>query len=225
MQLVESKSDESRDVISTCSGAALVVLFASGEDLRNLEAVGSGRLPVAPSYSISEEDAYLVLPDDIGDEIVDIMRDGDAELLQEAMAEGLLVVGSVRHDRNGGPSLIAETCMTPSAAMSRPMRYAARLPLKGDGDPITRINRLPHLQCTTLSALLDDDGLDAVLGKPLHIGHGWRVPANARALGQVEPTFVWSRHLTPGRVGIELALFAEEDELIALIRPLELLSD
>lgn len=224
MRLVEATRHDTRTLIETCSGAAMVVVFAGGDDLRGLEAAGSGALPLAPSYSISGEDAYLVLPEDIGDEIVDILRDGDAELLAEAMTEGLLVVGRIRHERGRGPELIAQMCMTPAAALGAPMPYAARQAVGGEVDAPMRINRLAHLQCTTLSALFDDEGLDAILRTPSHIGPSWRVSKRLEALGEVEPTHVWSRHLGPGRVGIELALFAEEDDLVALIRPLELLT-
>jgi hypothetical protein len=34
-----------------------------------------------------------------------------------------------------------------------------------------------------------------------------------------EPTYVWSRQRDDGRVGIELALFSEYEELVALVRP------
>jgi len=224
MQLVEATRGDDSDVMEACGGAAMVVVFASGDDLRSLETAGHGALPLAPSYSISGEDAYLVLPEDIGDEIVDILRDGDAELLSDAMTEGLLVVGRVRHDRGSGPELLARACMTPAAALGASMPYAASEPIAGDGDAVMRINRMPHLQCTTLSALIDDDGLDAILGTPVHIGRSWRVAPHLKSLGDVEPTHVWSRHLGPGRIGIELALFVEEEDLIALIRPLELLS-
>ena len=125
MHLVESTRDDTQSVMMACSGAAMVVVFASGDDLRSLQSAGAGRLPIAPAYSISGEDTYLVLPEDIGDEIVDILRDGDGELLGEAMTEGLLVVGRIQHQRSCGPVLVAQSCMTPAAALTAPMPYAA----------------------------------------------------------------------------------------------------
>jgi hypothetical protein len=69
------------------------------------------------------------------------------------------------------------------------------------------------------SVFFDDEGLERVLREPEHVGVSWRVPENRRDLIGVDPTYVWSRRLTD-RVGVELALFLEYEELVVLLRPL-----
>jgi len=70
-----------------------------------------------------------------------------------------------------------------------------------------------------LSALLDAEGLEAMLRREKYIGTSWRVSSESSSDLMVDPTYAYSRHLSDGRVGIELALFVEEEDLIALLRP------
>lgn len=217
MQAVQRGRDEA--LHTELATVALSVVFASGEQIEKVRQAGSGTLVLVAPYHVSSQDAYLVLPEDIGTEIVDIMRDGDLDLLHEAMRDGLLAVGAVERVRKGVVALEVERSETPAAALGGAMGYAASVSL-GDGDVLYALNELEHVQCTVSSALVDDEGLDAMLRSSEHVGTSWRVPADAPAeLRGSEPTYAWSRRLTDGRVGIELALFAEYDEIVALLRP------
>ena len=75
-------------------GVPLSIVFADGDAIHAAARGASRSIRLAPPFHVSDEDAYLVLPEDIGAEIVDILRDGDAELLAEAMRDGLLVAGA-----------------------------------------------------------------------------------------------------------------------------------
>lgn len=206
-------------------GTPLTVVFAEGDAIERVRSGGEGVLPLEPPYHVSDDDAYLVLPDDIGVEIVDILRDGDRELLADAMREGLLVLGTVLRKGRGVVELHAEIAVTPADALASGMEYGASVKVGGGEDPVRAANELGHVQCTMVSALLDDEGLERMLRREEHVGTSWRVPAHARdRLAGVEPTYAWSRRLGPGRVGIELALFSEEEELVAVVRPVELVA-
>jgi hypothetical protein len=162
----------------------------------------------------------LLLPSDIGEEIVDILRDGDEELLHEALRDGLLVQGSVeKNPRGRGMVLDAECTASPMALLEGAAPYAAAISLSRAGDSLRAINTLAHTQCTTLSALVDEDGLGAMLRSHEYIGASWRPPTNLKALSDIAPTYVWSRKLTDGRLGVQLALFQEEEELVAVLLP------
>jgi hypothetical protein len=204
-------------------GTALVVLFAPGEQLERVRREGGGPLALRPPFHVGEDDTYLVLPDDIGEEIVDILRDADADLLHEALREGLLVVGQIGKNPAGrGMALDATVVCGALQLLESKASYAAELELRPGENLLRALNTLPHAQCTTLSALVDDDGLEAMLREPEYIGTSWRAPASVKALQEIEPTHVWTRRRGEGEVGIELALFQEDDELIALVRPARL---
>lgn len=203
------------------SGVPLTVCFAEAEAI---EAAREGRaetLPLTPPYNVSDEDAYFVLPDDIGMEMVDILHDGDLELLVEALRDGLLVIGGVTRAR-GRVSISVETAVRPADALREGLPYAATVPVGAGEDPTRAINLLDHAQCTCVSALVDDEGLDLILRRELYVGISWRVPRSAPDKLHIDPTSVWSRHLPDGRVAIELALFQEDDELVVLMRPVAL---
>ncbi len=224
MQMIASET-QGQAVWDAFVGTPLSVVFAEGEALEPIRAAGTGVLRLEPPYHLSDDDAYLVLPEDIGVEIVDILRDGDAELLGEAMRDGLLVVGSVVRRGRGEVELHVEEAVTPADALSAGMPYAAEIVIGDGGDPVRRANELDHVQCTMLSALLDDAGLERMLRKEQTIGASWRVPAHAAdRLAGVEPTYAWSRRRAAGRVGVELALFSEEEELVVVLRPVELVA-
>jgi hypothetical protein len=209
-----------QDAHATFVGAALVVIFARAEEITRVREQGSGCVALEAPFHVSEEDTYLLLPDDIGEEIVDILRDGDAELVREAMRDGLCVQGQLgRNPRGRGMLLEAELLCTPARLLADGGKYAAELPV-GGADCLRALNQLPHLQCTTLSALCDDEGLDQMLrAQPESIGCSWRPPASARRLQDIEPTYAWSRRLDERRVGVELALFGEDEELVAVLKP------
>lgn len=202
-------------------GSSLVVAFAEAEEITRLRTVGDGWVILQPPYHLGEEDTYLLLPSDIGEEIVDILRDGDAELLHEAMRDGLLVQGEIgKNPRGRGMALHAERVCTPLAIFQPEVAHAATVSLSANVDLLRALNTLPHVQCTTLSALMDDEGLDHVLRADSElIGCAWRPPASARRLSGIEPTYIWARRLDGNRIGIELALFREDDELVVVLRP------
>ncbi len=217
MQAVEQTVDEA--LHAELVGVPLSVVFASGEQIEKVRRDGTGTIVLAAPYHVSSDDAYLVLPEDIGTEIIDIMRDGDLDLLHEAMRDGLFAVGTVERVRKGVVALEVERSETPAGALAAGRRYAADVSL-ADGDLLDALNDLDHAQCTVASALVDDEGLDQMLRESEHVGTSWRTPADAPAeLRGTEPTYAWSRRLADGRVGIELALFAEYDEIVALFRP------
>ena len=62
-------------------------------------------------------------------------------------------------------------------------------------------------------------GLDAMLEHVQHNGPSWRVPAHRKDHAEVDPTHAWSRRLPDGRVGIEMVVFQEYEELVAVLRP------
>lgn len=214
-------ADHEPDVV----GAALCVAFADGEAIAQLREAGAGVLELEPPVSLSDEDCYLVVPSDIGLELVDILRDADLELLREALRDSLVVSGEVHANGRGGLCIDADWVRSAADLLGAGLGFAAELPVAGTQDLLGTINRLDHVQCTMLSALFDDEGLDSVMREGEYLGTSWRLPASARRLqGGVDPTFVWSRQGADGSVSVELALFVEEEELIALLRPLRLVA-
>ena len=115
-----------------------------------------------------------------------------------------------------------DTCIV--AFVKKPSyRFAATVAVGGGGDPLPAINRLAHLQVTVLSSLVDDEALEKMLRRREFAGASWRVPADLRErLGSVSPTYAWSKRQTDGSVGVEFALFVEDEELIAILRPVRL---
>lgn len=202
-------------------GTSLVLLFAQSEDIERVRSEGSGFLPLMPPYHMGEEDSYLVLPADIGEEIVDILRDGDLDLLHEALRDGLLVQGEIdKNPRGPGMLLDAVLACSPLQVLQPSSAHAAQVSIDATRDCLRALNTLPHVQCTTLSALADDDGLEAMLRAEEHyLGVTWRPPSGKHGLADIEPTYAWSRRISETRVGIELALFQEDDELVAVLRP------
>jgi hypothetical protein len=221
MQLITGGQTSSR-AQSAFAGVPLSVLFAQADAIGQLAAAGSGEILLQPPYYLGDDDAYLILPEDIGVEIVDILRDGDEELLGEAMRDGLLVCGEVARAGKRGMSLMAAQALSPRRALKEGLAYAATVDLASVDDAVRALNTLPHAQCTTLSALIDDDGLESVLRENSYVGISWRTPSAMRRLSSIDPTYVWSRHLDQNHVGIEFALFVEDDELVALMRPARL---
>lgn len=206
---------------SPYAGLAFSLAIADADEIAALREAGQGRITLAAPYHMSEDDAYLVVPEDIGLELVDILRDGDHDLLQETLRDGLLVLGQLERGEHG-MQLLAEASATPATALSHGLPYTEQLALDGS-DLVRRINQLGHLQCTTLSAMVDDDGIERILREDEYVGTSWTLDANlAKRLGQVEPTYVWSRRERTGAVSVELALFSEDDEIVVLLRPLQI---
>lgn len=202
-------------------GSSLVIVFADAAEISQAREGKGGLVLLEPPYHVGEEDTYLLLPSDIGEEIVDILRDGDSELLHEALRDGLLVQGEIgRNPRGRGMVLAAERVCQPLSLLGAETPHAATIRVAAGTDALRALNTLPHVQCTTLSALVDDEGLEQVLRADAEfIGCAWRPPASAKRLADIEPTYVWSKRLDDERVGIELALFREDDELVAVLRP------
>lgn len=203
----------------TFTGLAFSFAISDADSIAALRTAGAGRIALAAPYHMSDDDAYLIVPEDIGTEVVDIMRDGDHDLLQETLRDGLLAVGQLERG-DDGMVLVVERCQTPREALASGLAHTEEFQLAGP-DPVRRINQLGHVQCTTLSALVDEDGLEQMLRESEYLGASWTLdPQLIKRLGNVDPTYVWSRRIDDDTVSIELALFTEDDEIVTLLRPL-----
>ncbi len=206
-------------------GVPLTVVFADTEALAALREGDVHRVALEPPFHVSDEDVYLVLPSDIGLELVDIFADGDDELLTEAIDEGLLVLGSIEREGRGKVLLEVEESIGLRALLEGALPYSVRVPVGGTTDPVELLNSMEQSQVTISSELVDEEGLESMLANETHIGASWRVPANADHLAGVDPTYVFSRRLQDGSVGIEAALFAEYEELVMVLRPAVLVAE
>jgi hypothetical protein len=200
-------------------GVPLTVVFADGETLAQAREGRANRIPLDPPFHVSDEDVYLVLPVDIGIELIEIFADADAELLEAAMREGLLVLGTIEREGRGKVVLEIEEAIVPLDALEGGMEYTSEVQVGEGLDATLVLNDLDQAQVTISSELIDDDGLESMLSSEMHIGASWRVPANADHLKGVDPTYAWSRRLPDGRVGIEAVLFSEYEELVIVLRP------
>jgi hypothetical protein len=200
-------------------GVPLSVVFADGEALALVRDGETDQITLEPPFHVSDEDVYLVLPADIGLELVDIFADGDAELLADSMREGVLVLGSIEREGKGRVFLAIEESIVVKDLLDRDLPYAAEVPVGADADPIEELNSLPEAQITMASQLVDDDGLENMLRREAHIGVSWRVPPNEPTMAGVDPTYAWSKRRSDGSVGIEAVLFTEYEELVMLLRP------
>jgi hypothetical protein len=216
MQLASVKRTDEKTIDAV--GVPLTVVFADAEAIAAVRAAGEGFLPIEPPFHMSDEDAYLVLPTDIGLEMIDIVADSDHELLGEALRDGLVVNGFLGRE-DGTMGLHAEAVETPLALLSR-MPYAEALELGRGTDPVAALNALPHAQCTVVSKLVDEEGLSRMLSEDDYLGKSWGGRAEGGALA--DPTFAWSRRVGPRTFGVELALFTEYEELVALLRPVSI---
>ncbi len=206
-------------------GTPLSVVFAEGDAITAARDHHAERIALCPPFHVSDEDAYLVLPDDIGMEFIDILRDGDSDLLQEALRDGLLVAGWLEKRGRGQMDLLIEETASPLAVLNgTAATYAVTAPIAPGKDPVPHINGIAQLKCTVGSLFLDDQGLEAMVKQRDFIGTSWRVGKKAPPELQGDPTYIWSRHLGPGRIGVELAVFQEYEELVAMLRPLTLVA-
>lgn len=222
------RSGPNDDALDELVGLPLTVVFAEAEAIEAVRDGGAARLRLAPPYHASDEDAYLVLPDDIGGEIVDILADGDLDLLQEALRDGLVVLGALERDadeRRAGKRavyLAVERALTPATALATGLPYADSVPLVDAATTLEALNALDQVQVTVCGAFVDEEGLAKALGEAVHVGALWTPErgGDGRARdGSVQPCLGWTRHLDGGRVGVELALFGEYEELVAVLRP------
>lgn len=198
-------------------GTPLTIVFAEMHAIEALRADETNALPLEPPFHLSDEDAYLVLPDDIGVEIVDILRDGDDELLGEAMRDGLVAWGTVGRRGDGVRELVVDRWERPADLLDGTPDYAAEVPTGPGHDPLLDLSILPHLQCTVVSELFDAHGLRRALATDRFVGVSWD-PDRAGKPG-AEPSLAWTRRLGNGDVGVELALFQEYEEMVVLLRP------
>jgi hypothetical protein len=215
MHVVQDREPTLAEVIR---GLPLSVVFADGEAIAAIRERGEGMLALVPPFHVSDQDAYLVLPDDIGLELVDMFRDGDVDLLEEAMRDGIVALGAIEKDGPGKLLLAVEECARAGECLAE-VEFAETVGLGRGVDPIPLLNELPHVQCTVASRFVDTRGLETILRKPEHAGASWRVPKKDKHLAHVDPTYCWSKRRDDGRIAIECALFSEYEELVVVLRP------
>jgi hypothetical protein len=199
-------------------GVPLSIVFAESESIEALRRSGEGPLVLEPPFHVSDEDAYLVLPEDIGLEFPLMFRDGDLDLLEEAMRDGLIAIGSIAKEGRGKIVLSVEHSARPSELLST-LPFAETVGIGRGIDPLPILNGLAHVQCTVASRFVDEEGLDTMLEKREYAGISWRTSKEDKHLKHIDPTYVWSKRQPDGRIGIECALFSEYEELVAVLRP------
>ena len=205
------------------AGVPLTIVLAEGEAIARAASLGEGAsIPLLPPFHVSDDDVYLVLPEDIGSELAEMFADGDCDLLGEAMRDGLVVIGSVEKEGRGKVALVVETCASPERLFEH-MPYAHRTEIGRGADPIAELNDLDEAHVTDASEMIDEAGFERMLRgaastKGEHAGVSWRAPKDRKDLTGVDPTYAWSKRLDGG-VGIEAVLFSEYEELVMLLRP------
>jgi hypothetical protein len=216
------------DLAEDLAGLPLTVVFADAEAIAAIKEAGEGALALVPPYHVSDDDAYLVLPDDVGLELVDMFEDGDLDLIAGALADGIVAIGAIeRGERQDGKrrvvSLHVEEC-APAAELLTRMPYAERIGFGRGVDPVPLLNALPHAHITVASAFVDEAGTEKMLRKREWCGAAWTPPRGKKELAGVDPTYAWTQRDAQGHVGIEMALFVEYEELVAVLRPARLVS-
>jgi hypothetical protein len=204
------------------AGAPLTLVLAEPDAIARAASMGEGAsIPLLPPFHVSDDDCYLVLPEDIGSEIIEMFADGDIDLLAEAMRDGLIVVGVVEKEGRGKVALHVDACASPETLLAR-MPFAHRTEIGRGRDPITELNDMDEAKVTVASELIDEAGLEKMLracaGKGEHAGVSWRAPKDRKDLTGVDPTYAWSKRLDGG-IGIEAVLFSEYEEMVMLLRP------
>ncbi len=202
-------------------GVPLSIVFAESESIEALRSCGAGPLVLEPPFHMSDEDAYLVLPDDIGLEFPLMFRDGDLDLLEEAMRDGLLAIGSIAKQGRAKIVLSVEHSARPSELLAT-LPFTETVGVGRGIDPLPILNGLAHVQCTVASRFIDEKGLETMLEKREYAGISWRIDKENTHLQHVDPTYVWSKRQPDGRIGIECALFSEYEELVLVLRPVAL---
>jgi hypothetical protein len=197
----------------------LVVAFAARDDLGDV--APDQRLALASTPEISQDDAYLVLPNRARDHLVNAFARGQSGRLSEWFSEAWVV----RADVDGGraPRLWIGAAWRASARLAgRPGRVVSMGAL---GDPMRVINRLPFIESLARGGLLDARGAEAILSRGSYVGVSrMGMPELGLGADTVEPTFVWTERLgRETRVRVALAA-AEDDSPIALLAPLTLVA-
>lgn len=199
------------------AGLPLSVVFADPEAIAVVRTRGEGVIPLAPPFHVSDDDTYLVLPEDIGLELADMFKDGDLDLLAEAMRDGLCAIGVVERAGKGKVELHVERCGAPEELLAR-MPHAEKVGYGRGVDPVPLLNALDHARLTVASAFVDARGVSSMLTNDEWAGVSWRVPKDRKDLSGVDPTYAWTKR-AGDRVSIEAALFVEYEELVVVLRP------
>lgn len=212
-----------RTLAHQVAGLPLSVVFADGELLAALRAqVEEGEeiasIPLVPPFHVSDDDAYLVLPEDIGVELRDMFAEGDVDLLADAMREGLFVLGTLEKEGRGKMSLAVDDAAIPERLL-RTMPFASTVEVGRGKDPVEELNALPQCRITVASSLVDLAGFQKMVRANEVAGPSWRPPTSRKEMAGVDPTYTWSKRLSDGRIGIEAALFCEYEELVVVLRP------
>ena len=215
MHVVPSKPT---DFASELAGLPLVVVLADGESIAAVREKGEGVLALVPPFHVSDDDVYLVLPEDVGVDFVEMFADGDVDLLEEAMRDGLVAVGVVEKEGRGKVALHVERCGAP-AELLRTMPYAQAVGGPSSRDALAALNEIECAQCTVASALADEAGFARMVQKTEHAGPSWKPPRDRKDLAHVDPTYAWTKRQKDGRIGIEAALFVEYEEWTVVLRP------
>lgn len=197
----------------------LVVTFAARDDLSALAA--DQRLALAATPEISQDDAYLVMPNRAREHLVTAFAKGQTGRLAEWFSEAWVV----RADVDGGrsPRLWIGAAWRASALLAG--RSGRVVSMGGLGDPMRVINRLPFIESLARGGLLDTRGAEAILSRGSYVGVS-RMGIAELGLGAdtVEPTFIWTeREGRETRVRVALAA-AEDDAPLALLSPLTLVA-
>jgi hypothetical protein len=174
-----------------------------------------------PPFHVSDDDAYLVLPEDIGVELREMFADGDVDLLADAMREGLFVVGTLEKEGRGKMRLAVDDAEIVERLLAK-MPYADTVEIGRGADPIAALNALPQCRNTVASAFVDVAGFQKMVRASEQAGPSWRAPADRKDMAGVDPTFAWTKRLADGRIGVEAALFCEYEELVVVLRPVAL---
>lgn len=212
---------DSPSLATQVEGVPLSIVFAEDDAIAAILEAGEGSLPLLPPFHLSDEDAYLVLPENIGLELVDMFRDGDVDLLEEAMRDGLVAIGTIEKQGRGKLTLEVERCARPSELLAA-LPFGETVGVGRGVDPLPILNGLEQVQCTMASQFVDERGLERMLRQAEFAGVSWRVPPEDKTMAHVDPTYVWSKRQPDGRVGVECALFSEYEELVAVLRPVAL---
>lgn len=203
-------------------GAPLSVVFADGEAVAGTLG-GAPAVPLEPPVHLSDEDVYLLLPDDIGMEVIDIFADGDEELALECLRDGVVVLGEQRREGPGRVLLEVEERSSAQALLDGGLPYDAEVWVGGPYDPVEVLNDLDAAQVTVGTRLIDDRGLESILRRRTFVGPSWRAARPVTAAADApEATYALTRHRADGTIGIEAVLFVEYDELVMLLRPARL---
>lgn len=198
-------------------GIPLTVLFADGDAIARVRERGHGALTLSPPFHVSDEDAYLVLPEDVGLELVDMFRDGDVDLLAEAMRDGIVALGGI--EKQGRAMALEVDECEPAERVLKKLGWVETVALRRGVDPIEHLNEMDHVRCTVASSFVDLVGLASMVRSAEFAGASWRVPKDAAHLAGVDPTYAWSKRLPDGRISVECALFSEYEELAVVLRP------